>query len=172
MSIAPCLVDLRRKSREFKARGLGRGPGLLPSLRAEQPRTVWQGRPLGDARPAPQMFGSQDGSVEEHALSSILKTALGVAELTVTDLFRAIDQERKGRIAFGEWPGAGEDTPVPGGVPRSPAPPGAWQGWGGAPSLLCTAVHCMVCLAVKQTPSPGAAFGRRSGPLGPGGVPP
>lgn len=74
---------------------------------------MWQGRPLGDARPSPQMFGSQDGSVEEHALSSILKTALGVAELTVTHLFRAIDQERKGRITFGEWPRAGEDSPAP-----------------------------------------------------------
>lgn len=49
--------------------------------------------------PALQMYGSQeDGSIDEHALSSILKTALGVAELTVTDLFRAIDQEEKGRI--------------------------------------------------------------------------
>lgn len=62
--------------------------------------------------PALQMYGSQeDGSIDEHALSSILKTALGVAELTVTDLFRAIDQEEKGRITFGEWLGAGEDAP-------------------------------------------------------------
>lgn len=86
------------------------------------------------------MYGSQDGSVDEHALSSILKTALGVAELTVTDLFRAIDQEQKGRIAFGEWPGAGEDTPVQGGAPHSPAPPTprpeTGQCWGGVPCLL------------------------------------
>lgn len=50
-----------------------------------------------------QMYGSQeDGSIDEDALSSILKTALGVAELAVTDLFQAIDQEEKGRITFGE----------------------------------------------------------------------
>ncbi|EPQ02521.1 Lysophosphatidylcholine acyltransferase 1, partial [Myotis brandtii] len=50
------------------------------------------------------MYGSQeDGSIDEDALSSILKTALGVAELTVTDLFRAIDQEEKGRITFADF---------------------------------------------------------------------
>lgn len=50
-----------------------------------------------------QMYGSQEGgSIDEDTLSSILKTALGVAELTVTGLFRAIDQEEKGRITFGE----------------------------------------------------------------------
>lgn len=118
------------------------------------------------------MFGSQDGSVEEHALSSILKTALGVAELTVTDLFRAIDQERKGRIAFGEWPGAREDTPAPRGVPRSLCHLGPGRAGAGLPVSSVRVLHCMVCLAVKQTPSPGAAFGQRSGPLGPGGVPP
>lgn len=54
------------------------------------------------------MYGSQeDGSIDEDALSSILKTALGVAELAVTDLFRAIDQEGKGKITFGECLGAG-----------------------------------------------------------------
>uniref|UniRef100_A0A8C0I2A1 Lysophosphatidylcholine acyltransferase 1 n=1 Tax=Balaenoptera musculus TaxID=9771 RepID=A0A8C0I2A1_BALMU len=54
-----------------------------------------------------KMYGSQeDGSIDEHALSSILKTAVGVAELTVTDLFRAIDQEEKGRITFGRRRGA------------------------------------------------------------------
>lgn len=106
---------------------------------------MWQGRPLGDARPSPQMFGSQDGSVEEHALSSILKTALGVAELTVTHLFRAIDQERKGRITFGEWPRAGEDSPAP------PEPGRVGRG----SSLLCAVVHCTVRLAGKQTPRRG-----------------
>ncbi|KAM9105864.1 lysophosphatidylcholine acyltransferase 1 isoform 2-T5 [Megaptera novaeangliae] len=51
-----------------------------------------------------KMYGSQeDGSIDEHALSSILKTALGVAELTVTDLFRAIDREEKGRITFADF---------------------------------------------------------------------
>nr|XP_058917547.1 lysophosphatidylcholine acyltransferase 1 isoform X3 [Kogia breviceps] len=51
-----------------------------------------------------KMYGSQeDGSIDEHALSSILKTALGVAELAVTDLFRAIDQEEKGRITSADF---------------------------------------------------------------------
>lgn len=66
------------------------------------------GGPQGNAGLALQMYGSQeDGSIDEDALSSILKTALGVAELSVTDLFRAIDQEEKGRITFGEALGAG-----------------------------------------------------------------
>jgi lysophosphatidylcholine acyltransferase/lyso-PAF acetyltransferase len=47
------------------------------------------------------MYGSpEDGSIEEDELSCILRTALGVAELNVTDLFRAIDQEEKGKITF------------------------------------------------------------------------
>lgn len=50
------------------------------------------------------MYGSpEDGSIDEASLSCILKTALGVSELTVTDLFQAIDQEEKGRITFGKW---------------------------------------------------------------------
>lgn len=49
------------------------------------------------------MYGSpEDGSIDEANLSCILKTALGVSELTVTDLFQAIDQEEKGRITFGK----------------------------------------------------------------------
>lgn len=69
--------------------------------------------PRGDTGLALQMYGSQeDGSIDEDALSSVLKTALGVAELTVTDLFRAIDQEEKGRITFGERPGSREGGPV------------------------------------------------------------
>lgn len=50
------------------------------------------------------MYGSRDGDIDEHALSSILKTALGVAELSVTNLFQAVDQEGTGRITFGERP--------------------------------------------------------------------
>ncbi|KAK2506494.1 hypothetical protein MC885_008341 [Smutsia gigantea] len=62
------------------------------------------GEHMGDATPAPQMYGSQeDGSIDEGALSNILKTALGVAELSVTDLFQAIDQEEKGRITFADF---------------------------------------------------------------------
>ncbi|XP_014650519.1 PREDICTED: lysophosphatidylcholine acyltransferase 1 [Ceratotherium simum simum] len=51
-----------------------------------------------------KMYGSpEDGSVDEDTLSSILKTALGVAELAVTDLFRAIDQEEKEKITFADF---------------------------------------------------------------------
>lgn len=52
---------------------------------------------------ASQVYGSQeDGSIDEDALGSILKTALGVAELDVAELFQAIDADSKGRIVFGE----------------------------------------------------------------------
>ncbi|XP_008060710.1 lysophosphatidylcholine acyltransferase 1-like [Carlito syrichta] len=58
------------------------------------------------------MFGSQvDGSIGEGDLSHILKTALGVAELTVTDLFRAIDGEDKGRITFADFARFAETYP-------------------------------------------------------------
>lgn len=51
-----------------------------------------------------QMYASPaDDSIDEDNLSCILKTALGVSELTVTDLFQALDQEEKGRITFGKW---------------------------------------------------------------------
>uniref|UniRef100_A0A8C9JGR7 Lysophosphatidylcholine acyltransferase 1 n=1 Tax=Panthera tigris altaica TaxID=74533 RepID=A0A8C9JGR7_PANTA len=60
-------------------------------------------RTLDTVQLAFKMYGSQDGCVDEGALSSILKTALGVAELTVTDLFRAIDEEETGRITFADF---------------------------------------------------------------------
>ncbi|XP_008561749.1 PREDICTED: lysophosphatidylcholine acyltransferase 1-like, partial [Galeopterus variegatus] len=48
-----------------------------------------------------KMYGSQeDSSIDEADLSCILRTALGVAELPVADLFQAIDGEEKGRITF------------------------------------------------------------------------
>nr|XP_044994956.1 lysophosphatidylcholine acyltransferase 1 [Jaculus jaculus] len=51
-------------------------------------------------------YGSpEDGSIDEKDLSCILKTALGVADLTVTDLFQAIDQEERGRITFADFRG-------------------------------------------------------------------
>ncbi|XP_036081720.1 lysophosphatidylcholine acyltransferase 1 isoform X2 [Rousettus aegyptiacus] len=51
-----------------------------------------------------QMYGSpEDGSVDTDALSTILKTALGVAELPVDRLFRAVDQEERGRITFADF---------------------------------------------------------------------
>ncbi|XP_008561833.1 PREDICTED: lysophosphatidylcholine acyltransferase 1-like [Galeopterus variegatus] len=51
-----------------------------------------------------KMYGSQeDSSIDEADLSCILRTALGVAELPVADLFQAIDGEEKGRITFGDF---------------------------------------------------------------------
>ncbi|XP_006140194.2 lysophosphatidylcholine acyltransferase 1 [Tupaia chinensis] len=50
-----------------------------------------------------KMFGSPDGRVSEDDLSRILKTALGVAELPVTDLFRAVDTEDAGTITFANF---------------------------------------------------------------------
>uniref|UniRef100_A0A8C8Z8Y5 Lysophosphatidylcholine acyltransferase 1 n=1 Tax=Prolemur simus TaxID=1328070 RepID=A0A8C8Z8Y5_PROSS len=59
---------------------------------------------LDTIRLAFKMYGSpEDGSIDEDALSCILKTALGVAELSVTDLFRAIDEEEKGTITFADF---------------------------------------------------------------------
>ncbi|XP_004678109.1 PREDICTED: lysophosphatidylcholine acyltransferase 1 [Condylura cristata] len=58
------------------------------------------------------MYGRQeDGSVDEDALSSILKTALGVAELPVTRLFRAIDEEDRGRVTFDDFASFAEMHP-------------------------------------------------------------
>uniref|UniRef100_A0A2K5PQ35 Lysophosphatidylcholine acyltransferase 1 n=1 Tax=Cebus imitator TaxID=2715852 RepID=A0A2K5PQ35_CEBIM len=61
-------------------------------------------RTLDTIQLAFKMYGAQeDGSVGEGDLSCILKTALGVAELTVTDLFRAIDEDEKGKITFADF---------------------------------------------------------------------
>ncbi|KAG8512385.1 Lysophosphatidylcholine acyltransferase 1 [Galemys pyrenaicus] len=66
--------------------------------------SVTMGNGRADTRSCMQMYGQQeDGSVDEDALSSILKTALGVAELPVTRLFRAIDEEEKGRITVDDF---------------------------------------------------------------------
>lgn len=59
---------------------------------------------LDTVRLAFKMYGSaEDGSIGEDALSSILRTALGVAELPVTRLFQAIDKEGKGRVTFADF---------------------------------------------------------------------
>ncbi|XP_051520534.1 lysophosphatidylcholine acyltransferase 1-like [Myxocyprinus asiaticus] len=48
-----------------------------------------------------RMFEAQeDGAVVEDELAVILKTALGVGDVTVCDLFRAIDGQDKGKITF------------------------------------------------------------------------
>ncbi|XP_004625327.1 lysophosphatidylcholine acyltransferase 1 isoform X1 [Octodon degus] len=50
------------------------------------------------------MYGApEDGTIQEDHLAHILRAALGVAELSVTDLFRAIDQEEKGKISFADF---------------------------------------------------------------------
>ncbi|KAM7175658.1 lysophosphatidylcholine acyltransferase 1 isoform 2-T2 [Macrochelys suwanniensis] len=47
-----------------------------------------------------KMYESQNGTIIENDLACILKTALGVSELNVTDLFKAIDAEEKGKITY------------------------------------------------------------------------
>ncbi|XP_042551107.1 lysophosphatidylcholine acyltransferase 1 [Dipodomys spectabilis] len=69
-------------------------------------------RTLDTIQLAFKMYGSpEDGSVDEDRLSCILRTALGVAELTVTDLFQAIDHEEKGRITFADFSRFAEMVP-------------------------------------------------------------
>ncbi|XP_069913021.1 lysophosphatidylcholine acyltransferase 1 isoform X1 [Oryctolagus cuniculus] len=61
-------------------------------------------RTLDTIQLAFKVYGAQeDGSIDEDALSRILKTALGVAELSVTELFRAIDADDNGRITFDDF---------------------------------------------------------------------
>jgi len=49
------------------------------------------------------MFEAQeDGAVVEDELAIILKTALGIGDFVVCDLFRAIDCQDKGKITFGK----------------------------------------------------------------------
>lgn len=121
------------------------GQGLLESWepREQENRDVCTvGGSWGDAGLCLQMYGSQDGDIDEDTLSSILKTALGVAELSVTSLFQAIDQEGAGRITFGEWPRGGGGGPCcTGGVPRR------WDTgtkWKQCPRVLARTRWCLV----------------------------
>ncbi|KAM9166588.1 LOW QUALITY PROTEIN: lysophosphatidylcholine acyltransferase 1 [Pangshura tecta] len=50
-----------------------------------------------------KMYESQNGTIIENNLACILKTALGVSELNVTDLFKAIDAEEKGEITYDDF---------------------------------------------------------------------
>ncbi|KAM4875830.1 lysophosphatidylcholine acyltransferase 1 [Thomomys bottae] len=69
-------------------------------------------RTLDTIQLAFKMYGSpEDGSITEDDLSCILRTALGVAELAVTDLFQAIDQEEKGKITFADFSRFAEMAP-------------------------------------------------------------
>ncbi|XP_072814994.1 lysophosphatidylcholine acyltransferase 1 isoform X2 [Vicugna pacos] len=66
---------------------------------------------LDTVRLAFQMYGSRDGSIDQGALSCILRTALGVAELSVAELFHAIDQEETGKITFADFERFAETYP-------------------------------------------------------------
>uniref|UniRef100_A0AAY4EQ78 Phospholipid/glycerol acyltransferase domain-containing protein n=1 Tax=Denticeps clupeoides TaxID=299321 RepID=A0AAY4EQ78_9TELE len=51
-----------------------------------------------------EMFGAQeDGAITENELACILKTALGVGDLKVTGLFRAINTQGKGKITYEQF---------------------------------------------------------------------
>lgn len=61
-------------------------------------------RTLDTVQLAFKMFGHQeDGSMDEDTLAQVLRTVLGVAELSVSSLFQAIDHKRKGRITFSDF---------------------------------------------------------------------
>ncbi|KAM6968336.1 lysophosphatidylcholine acyltransferase 1 [Aplochiton taeniatus] len=59
-----------------------------------------------------KMFeADEDGGITETELSTILKTALGVSQLTVGGLFRAIDVEVTGKITFDNFRSFAEQHP-------------------------------------------------------------
>uniref|UniRef100_A0A8D2J7Q8 Lysophosphatidylcholine acyltransferase 1 n=2 Tax=Varanus komodoensis TaxID=61221 RepID=A0A8D2J7Q8_VARKO len=47
-----------------------------------------------------QMYQSESGTLTEEDLACILKTAMGVSDLNVSNLFRAIDDKERGRISY------------------------------------------------------------------------
>ncbi len=49
----------------------------------------------------PIFEAQEDGAVVEEELAVILKTALGIADFAVCDLFRTIDCQNTGKITFG-----------------------------------------------------------------------
>lgn len=51
-----------------------------------------------------QMFeAEEDGALVEDELAVILKSALGVEDLAVADVFRAVDTGDRGKIKFGDY---------------------------------------------------------------------
>lgn len=50
----------------------------------------------------PQMYQSEDGALTEEDLTCILKTAMGVSDLNISNLFRAIDENERGKITYGK----------------------------------------------------------------------
>lgn len=50
-----------------------------------------------------QLYQSENGTITEEDLAHILKTAMGVSQINVTHLFRAVDEEEKGKITYGKY---------------------------------------------------------------------
>ncbi|XP_053914626.1 lysophosphatidylcholine acyltransferase 1 isoform X2 [Cuculus canorus] len=50
-----------------------------------------------------QLYQSEDGTITEEDLAHILKTAMGVSQINVTHLFRAVDEEEKGKITYDDF---------------------------------------------------------------------
>ncbi|XP_053839898.1 lysophosphatidylcholine acyltransferase 1 isoform X1 [Vidua macroura] len=50
-----------------------------------------------------QLYQSEGGTVTEEDLGHILKTAMGVSQIDVTHLFRAVDEEDKGKITYDDF---------------------------------------------------------------------
>ncbi|KAM6455038.1 lysophosphatidylcholine acyltransferase 1 isoform 1-T2 [Liasis olivaceus] len=50
-----------------------------------------------------KMYQSETGGITEQDLTCILKTAMGVSDLNVSNLFKAIDDKEKGEIAYDDF---------------------------------------------------------------------
>ncbi|NWS39799.1 PCAT1 acyltransferase, partial [Probosciger aterrimus] len=50
-----------------------------------------------------QMYQSENGTITEEDLAYILKTAMGVSQINVTHLFKAVDEEEKGKITYDDF---------------------------------------------------------------------
>ncbi|XP_017668793.1 PREDICTED: lysophosphatidylcholine acyltransferase 1 isoform X2 [Lepidothrix coronata] len=50
-----------------------------------------------------QLYQSESGTITEEDLAHILKTAMGVSQINVTHLFRAVDEEEKGKITYDDF---------------------------------------------------------------------
>ncbi|KAJ7414299.1 hypothetical protein WISP_84907 [Willisornis vidua] len=50
-----------------------------------------------------ELYQSESGTITEEDLAHILKTAVGVSQINVTHLFRAVDEEEKGKITYDDF---------------------------------------------------------------------
>ncbi|NXL89570.1 PCAT1 acyltransferase, partial [Alectura lathami] len=50
-----------------------------------------------------QLYQSENGTITEDDLAHILKTAMGVSQINVKHLFRAVDEEEKGKITYDDF---------------------------------------------------------------------